>query len=162
VVSGTTENLSELGVTSFGPSAGTRRSLTDEYRWSGLSASDSAVFASFLKLVGGDVDELHTHVPVGGVVEAPLGCEFGGCGVMVAALYPRRVDAAVRVGSGWWLIECKPGRGMHGLGQLLSYFFWWVRDCASCPVSRLVLVCEECDDDQRAVYECFGIDVCVV
>lgn len=146
----------------FGPSDKSRRKLDDEYRWVGLSANDSAVLSSFLKQLAVEPDELHTCVPVGGLITIPAGYESPSMERMVQHLYPRRVDAALRFGTSWWILECKPASRMAGLGQLLSYFYWWCRDCGHCRVERLVLVCEDCDDDEAAAYMAAGVDVAVV
>jgi len=146
----------------YGPSAKTRRDLANEYRWEGLSLGDCAILASFLTQLGRVPEELHTHVPVGGVVEIPAECVSDSCSRMVNHLYPRRVDAAIRFGSEWWILECKPSSRMAGLGQLLSYFYWWCRDCPQRYVSRLVLVCEDCDGDEVEAYAAAGVWVAVV
>ena len=146
----------------FGPSEKTRRRLDDEYRWAGLSANDSAVLSSFLKQIEVPPDELHTFVPVGGLIAIPRGYESESMERMVEHLYPRRVDAALRFGDAWWILECKPASRMAGLGQLLSYYYWWCRDCPRCTCTRLVLVCEDCDDDECQAYAAAGVDVAVV
>lgn len=146
----------------FGPSDVTRRKLDDEFRWAGLSTNDSAVLSSFLAQLGVEPDELHTHVPVGGLICIPKGYESESIERMVEHLYPRRVDAAVRFGSEWWILECKPASRMAGLGQLLSYYYWWHRDCPCHCVTRCVLVCEDCDDDEVEAYNAAGVDVALV
>lgn len=146
----------------FGPSEKTRRDPGNEYRWDGLSLNDCAILASFLAGLGVMPDELHTHIPVGGVVEIPEEISSSHVSVMVNHLYPRRVDAALRFGEEWWILECKPSSRMAGLGQLLSYYYWWCRDCGHCRVSRLVLVCEDCDVDEVEAYAAAGVDVAVV
>jgi hypothetical protein len=120
------------------------------------------VLSSFLKKLELEPDELHTFVPVGGLITIPKGYESESMERMVEHLYPRRVDAALRFGEEWWILECKPASRMAGLGQLLSYFYWWCRDCPKCRVTRLVLVCEDCDDDEAAAYAAAGVDVAVV
>lgn len=151
-----------LAAVVFGPSERTRRDPEQEFRWSGLSLGDCALLASFLRSLGVEADELHTHIPVGGVVAIPAGIPTAYMTKMVNDLYPRRVDAAVRFGSEWWILECKPSSRMAGLGQLLSYYYWWCRDCGHCPVSRLVLVCEDYDEDEAEAYLASGVDVAVV
>jgi len=146
----------------FGPCEKTRRDLDDEYRWEGLSLGDSAVLSSFLAALVVRPDELHTHIPVGGVIEIPEEIISESMTRMVEHLYPRRVDAALRFGSSWWILELKPSSRMAGLGQLLSYYYWWCRDCGTCRVDRLVLVCEDCDGDEVQAYEAAGVDVAVV
>lgn len=146
----------------FGPSEHTRRDLRDEFRWEGLSAGDVATLARFLEALEHSPDELHTHIPVGGVVRVPADCATDGMQRMADWLYPRRVDAALRFGDAWWIVECKTSRGLAGLGQLMGYYYWWCRDCPECEVTRLVLACQGCDEDEAEAYAAAGVDVAVV
>lgn len=146
----------------FGPSAATRRDLGVPLRWAGLSRDDHAILGDFLASFLVPPDELHTNVPVGGTVVCPPGMCFEASSAMADALYPRKIDAAVRFGPAWWLIECKPTGRVHALGQLLAYYYWWVRDCPTCTVHRLVLLCRECGEDEHQVYAASGVDVVMV
>lgn len=146
----------------FGPSGATRRDVAVPYRWAGLAPLDHAVLVRFMGELGLVPDEFHTNVPVGGSVEPLPADYFARIGKMVAALYPRRIDAALRWGTSWWLVECKPDSAMHGLGQCLGYYFWWHRDVPAQPVSRVILACGSATPDEVAVYAACGVDVAVV
>jgi len=131
-------------------------------RWEGLSVADADVLRRFLVAIGIEPDELHTHVPVGGTVSPPAGDHFARMGKMAAALYPRRVDAALRYGAAWWLVECKPDSRLHGLGQCLGYYYWWLRDCPECDISRVILACGASQPDEVAAFAAAGVEVVVV
>lgn len=142
-----------------GPTDETRRSLADPSTWAGLSAGDHALLVAFLAQLEAVPVELHTHVPVGlGNLEVPDAADAVGHRLMTS-LWPRRVDAAVRFGDEWWLIECKIGCAHYVLGQCLCYAYWWMRDCPECPLARVIVVTDCCQDDVACVLRASGIDV---
>lgn len=142
-----------------GPTDETRRDLARPETWVGLSTGDHALLVAFLDQLAVGPKELHTHVAVGlGDVEIPSTADAVGHRLMTS-LWPRRVDAAVRFGDAWWLIECKVGCAHYVLGQCLCYAFWWMRDCPECPLERVVVVTDCCHDDVESVLCASGIDV---
>ena len=143
----------------LGPQASTRRDLAVPDRWDGLSAGDAGVLARFLGALGVPPSELHTHVPVGCAADPTGGSECEWCEAMASTLYPRRVDAAVRFGATWWLLECKPDSRPAGLGQCLCYWYWWCRDCASFPCSRVLLLASGVQVEEAEVYRACGVEV---
>ena len=143
----------------FGPQKSTLRDLSLRYRWDGLSAGDAEVLGRFISAVGVTPDELHTHVPVGGMPDGVPATVEAACPGMAGWLYPRRVDAAMRFGGEWWIAECKPDSRPGGLGQCLCYWYWWCRDVAQCPCSRVLLLCGLAQLDEAAVYRACGVEV---
>lgn len=142
-----------------GPTDETRRDLGRAAGWRGLSVGDHALLVEFLRWLGVVPDELHTDIPVGlGDVEIPAISDHVGHRCMTT-LWPRRIDAAVRFGDDWWLIECKVNCAHYVLGQCLCYAYWWMRDCPECVLRRVIVVSDRCHDDVRCVLEASGIDV---
>lgn len=142
-----------------GPTDETRRDLARPETWVGLSAGDHGLLVAFLDQLAIVPDELHTHVAVGlGDVELPSPSDSVGHRLMTS-LWPRRIDAALRFGEVWWIIECKIGCAHYVLGQCLCYAFWWMRDCPECPLVRVVVVTDCCHDDVKCVLCASGIDV---
>jgi hypothetical protein len=143
----------------LGPQASTRRELAVPYRWDGLSAADAGVLARFMGALGVAPAELHTHVPVGCARDVAGEGAGEWCVRMASALYPRRVDAALRFGETWWLCECKPDSRPGGLGQCLCYWYWWHRDCPALACSRVLLLASSVQVDEAAVYAACGVEV---
>lgn len=142
-----------------GPTDATLRSMDAPLRWLGLSANDHELLARFLELMPRPPDELHTHVPVGmlPVVHDDMDDEF--TAELLATLWPRRVDAAARWGDEWYLIELKPDAAHYVVGQVLCYYFWWVRARPDLPIPRAVVVTDTCDADVLPVLETLGVIV---
>jgi len=76
---------------------------------------------------------------------------------LVESLYPRRIDAAVLAGSGWWVLECKGFVNHHALGQALTYGYLWLRDCPGCRLDGVTVICEWCDPDVRELMGHLGV-----
>jgi len=142
-----------------GPSDQTLRDPAVPFRWKGLSANDAELLAGFLEVMPSSPDELHTHVPVGLVPVTHDDMDDADTAELMAVLWPRRVDAACRWGDEWYLIECKPDAAHYVVGQMLCYYFWWVRERPDLPAPTLVLVTDKCDDDVLPVLESLGIVV---
>lgn len=125
----------------------------------GLSNRDRTLLQRFLGSLREDPDELHTHVPVGrlpAVDDAELDAFTR---KQIESLWPRRIDAMLRFGSEWWLVECKPDANHYVLGQLLCYWYWLSRDCPKISCRRLVLVTDVCDPEVLPVLERCGVSV---
>lgn len=78
---------------------------------------------------------------------------------LMTSLWPRRIDAALRFGEAWWIVECKVNCAHYVLGQCLCYAYWWMRDLAELALERVVVVTDECHDDVACVLQASGIDV---
>lgn len=151
--------LRQVAAGACGPCAATRRDLDRPQGWVGLSWRDHRLLERFVELLRVRPVELHTNVRVGRVPVLEAGCDTECNRRIVSALWPRRVDAAMRFGNGWWLVECKPDANHYVLGQLLCYAFWWSRDVPGCELDNVVLVTDACDPDVLPVLcEC-GIEV---
>lgn len=140
-----------------GPSEATLRDLAYPRGWLGLSQADHRLLQAFISRLESQSIELHTHVPIGwdGWTGRP-----GEESVMESVLdgsLPRRVDAALRVGKVWWLVECKPYARHYVLGQVLCYAYWWWRQLGHLPLARVIVVTDECDEGIRPVLEAAGV-----
>lgn len=149
----------QVAIVGGGPGAGTHRDLGNPRTWAGLASHDRGLMAEYVSGLAKPPDELHTHVGVGRVpvLEAEEDTERNR--KMIASLWPRRVDAALKFGRGWWLVECKPAANHYVVGQILCYVYWWARDCPACRLERVVLVTDVCDADVRPVLSALGVEV---
>ncbi len=142
-----------------GISDATRRVIGGERRYPGLSMLDDALLKRWLLDLGSEADELHTHVPIG---ERPVELEDMMCPRMqrmADAAWPRRIDAVLRYGKKWVLVECKPAADHHALGQVLCYKFWWQQTAGLPPLSSVRVVTDACDRDCRTAFAHFGVMV---
>lgn len=140
----------------LGPSALTLRDARVPLRWAGLVAADRGLLQRFLSRLGRAPDELHTHVPVG---RAP----WPASGVddfarrQIESCWARRIDALLRFGSEWWLVECKPSATHHVLGQVLCYVYWLTRDRPDLELARVLVVTDWADPELLPVLGCCGV-----
>lgn len=148
-----------VGQADPGPSPATLRDLAVPFRWAGLSRRDKDLLGAFLESLDRRPDEFHTHVPVGRLpaVDDAAGDAF--TRKQIESLWPRRIDAMMRFGREWWLVECKPDANHYVLGQLLCYWYWLRRDCPTINCRRLVLVTDTCDPEVLPVLERCGVSV---
>lgn len=157
---GVVDAASAAGVEiSLGPSAETLRDVAAPRRWLGLAYRDRRLLELFVGGLGVVPDELHTHVPVGTqrvLPGLPLGDEAQR---IVQGCWPRRIDAVMRFGVEWWLVECKPDANHYCLGQVLCYVFWWQRDCPGRDLSQVLVVTDVCDRDVLPVFDACGVSV---
>lgn len=145
-----------------GPWSGTRRRCECPRYWYGVSHEERAILCDFLCVLGVEPDELHTHVGVGRVPScAGLDVPVSMRRVLVGR-WPWRVDAAMKFGRAWWLVEVKYVADHKGIGQLAYYWWAWCRDCRCWPAERAVMVCRECDPEVRRFAADFGIDLVAV
>jgi hypothetical protein len=142
-----------------GPTDATLRDINAPLRWLGLSANDHELLARFLDLMPRPPDELHTHVPVGALPVVHEDMDDGFTAELLATLWPRRVDAACRWGDDWYLIECKPDAAHYVVGQVLCYYFWWVRERPDLPAPVPVIVTDKVDADVLPVLDALGVVV---
>ncbi len=142
-----------------GPWSGTRRSCCSPRYWYGVSQVERGLLADFLGALGVDPDELHTHVGVGRVpscegLDVPAAMRR-----VLVGRWPWRLDAALKYGRAWWLVELKKVGTHKAVGQLAYYWWAWCRDCRCWPAERAVLVCRECDPEVRRFAAHFGVDL---
>lgn len=149
----------EERIRGMGPVASTRRDLLYPRSWQGLSEFDRALLVRFLGELGVEPDELHTGVPVGTRPVVDVDEDDEKMQATIAGLYPRRVDAALRFGSGWWLVECKRDAQHYVLGQVLAYTFWWQRDLTHLRLDRVIVVTDRADRDLVPILVGMGISV---
>jgi len=142
-----------------GPSDATRRDPASPFRWMGLSKRDRGLLLRFLAVLKVGPDELHTHVPVGRLPAVDDSELDAFTRKQIESLWPRRIDAMLRFGREWWLVECKPDANHYVLGQLLCYYYWLCRDCPQISCRRLVLVTDVCDPEVLPVLERCGVTV---
>lgn len=142
-----------------GPTEATLRDQAVPFRWAGLSANDLSLLQRFLAAMPTPPDELHTHIPVGRLPVTHEDVDDEETAKLLAALWPRRVDAACRWGDDWYLIECKPDAAHYVVGQVLCYFFWWVRERPDLPPPVPVVVTDRADEDVLPVLDGLGIVV---
>ena len=142
-----------------GISESTLRVIGGERRYPGLSMLDDMLLKKWLLGAGAEADELHTHVPVG---ERPAALEdlmSPAMQRMADAAWPRRIDAVLRFGNQWTLVECKPAADHHALGQVLCYRFWWGQTPGMPRLKNVRVVTDSCDRDCRAAFEHYGVMV---
>lgn len=130
-----------------GPNDGTLRDRDVPFRWEGLTEDDRDLLERLLPELGERFLELHTAVPVGSVPDVRgLGGERD-LGGLVAALYPRRIDAALLFAQGWVLLEMKSGARSAAVGQLLGYVWSWLVDCPDRALAGAWLVTDVADPE---------------
>lgn len=145
-----------------GPWFGTIRDRRSVRSWYGLSQSDRARLVEFLRGHGAAVKEVHTHVAVGRVPVCPdefVGTEYAR---VLRGRWPWRIDAALKVGAAWWIVECKGECTHHVIGQLYAYRYLWVRDLKGHYLMRSVIACDSADPEMVEVAGSLGIDVILV
>lgn len=142
----------------MGLSDDTLRDITNPRHWRGLAGDDAALLATWIERLEEKPDELHTGIAVGPLPEIPAEIRTPRLAKVQLGTSSWRVDAAVRFGAKWWLIECKPDAGHHALGQLLFYRWWWNQQPGYPVVERLVILTDECDADMIPVFETYGIE----
>jgi hypothetical protein len=99
----------------------TRRDQNTPRHWTGLTTADRVLLYAWLQTLDAGVDELHTDIVCGLTPELPSDYDYGLMQQLCAALHPLRMDAVIRRGVRWTIIECKPDAGYQALGQILSY-----------------------------------------
>lgn len=143
----------------LGLSSRTLRDLAVPLRWEGLSPDDRELLRIWLSLLPAEPDELHTSVPVGlndlGLDDYDVEWQRR----FVAGAYPRRIDAMVRFGADWWLIECKPAADHYCLGQILAYAWWWESVVAGGELADVVVLTDQAAGDCMPVFFAFGVTV---
>jgi len=143
----------------LGLSSRTLRDPAVPMRWEGVAADDSRLLEVWLGRLPVAPDELHTSVPVG---MSDLGLDDYDVEWQrrfVAGAYPRRIDAIVRFGHDWWLIECKPAADHYCLGQILAYAYWWECVVAGGELADVVVLTDEVAGDCMPVFAAFGVTV---
>jgi len=137
----------------------TDRDIGNPRHWRGLAGDDAALLATWMGGLEVKPDELHTGIAVGPLPKIPAEISTPRLAAVHVGVSSWRVDAAVRFGAKWWLIECKPDAGHQALGQLLFYRWWWQQQDGYPAVERYVILTDDCDSDMIPVYEGHGIEV---
>lgn len=143
----------------MGLPADTLRDPASPRWWRGLSGDDASLLATWLTRLKRKPDELHTGIPVGRLPVIPPELDTPRARAIQGGTSSWRVDAAVRFGSDWVVIECKPDAGHYALGQLVFYKHWWRKHTGYPAVSRWTILTDRCDADLVPVAESQGIDV---
>ena len=143
----------------LGLSDDTLRDPREPRWWRGLSGDDAVLLAVWLDGLERLPDELHTDVPVGVELPASLGWEPGWVRRMAERNLARRIDAIVRFGFEWWLLECKPGCDHYCLGQVLGYAFWWESVVRGGELSRVAVVTDRAEDGMVGLYLAYGVEI---
>lgn len=80
----------------------------------------------------------------------------------ISALTKLRIDAVGYTKDSIWIFEVKPRAGRSALGQLESYYYWFLRQRKPDKPVRLAVVCYEVDPNLRPIFEAKGIRVFTV
>lgn len=142
-----------------GMSAVTRRDPATRLRWGGLSSEDLELLRWFVGTLGGRVFELHTGVPCGWVARGPGITGNPDMERIADTSHPLRVDAMVRLASGWLLVEVKPAAGYQALGQLLSYRMVIEAGNPGVVPVTLVVVTDQVETGFGPIYEAHDVTV---
>lgn len=78
---------------------------------------------------------------------------------MVKTLSTHRVDVVIERPDEVVIIEVKGTAGMGAVGQLVGYEALWVKERGLDRPVKLLLVCENCESDMRAVFDWYEIEV---
>jgi hypothetical protein len=127
--------------------------------WAGLRADDATLLAAWLGGLAEQPDELYTGVPVGPVpkLDGKAAATAVGAGYLASCAW--RVDAVVRFGADWWLLECKPGAMHYTIGQVLFYRHWWGRTAGYPELAVVAIVSDLAEPDIVPVCREYGIVV---
>ncbi|RKX61377.1 MAG: hypothetical protein DRP29_00590 [Thermodesulfobacteriota bacterium] len=122
---------------------------------------DVRLWERFLAIYGDQFERFEYDVKVGRGIEPPpdLDEPYRSAAVILSK---KRIDAVGYKGSEIWIFEVKPDIGLAALGQLLAYRELWIRDRGDKDRLRLAAVTDNIIDDERYVYEKFGIKIYLV
>ena len=77
----------------------------------------------------------------------------------VSALTKLRIDAVGETEKEIWIFEVKPRAGRSALGQLESYYWWYIRQYKPTKPVRLACVCYEVDYNLQPIFASRGIRI---
>ena len=77
----------------------------------------------------------------------------------VSALTKLRIDAVGYTKDAIWIFEVKPRAGRSALGQLESYYYWFIRQYRPTKPVRLACVCIEVDPNLVPIFNARGIRI---
>ena len=122
---------------------------------------DVRLWERFLAIYGDQFERFEYDVKVGRGIEPPpdLDEPYRSAAVILSK---KRIDAVGYKGDQIWIFEVKPDMGLAALGQLLAYKELWIRDRGDKDRLRLAAVTDNIIDDERYVYEKFGIKIYLV
>lgn len=141
-----------------GPWSGSRRDPRRCRNWHGVSPDERILLQRFFEELGRFPDELHTHVGVGRLPDLDGLDVSPAMRRCMGGRWPWRIDACLRFGHLWWMVEVKMLATHQALGQLLFYWWAWNRDVVGHQASRAVLLCLDCDPEIRNFAGALGID----
>lgn len=127
--------------------------------WRGLSADDADLLARWVEQRGDELEELHTDVPCGMVLEVDAGPVGGYLARYVDKCSPLRIDAVALVKARWWVLEVKPDAGYMALGQVLVYIWYASRTNAALADARVGVVTDKVQACIAPVFDQFGVKV---
>lgn len=78
---------------------------------------------------------------------------------MVRTLSTHRVDVVIERETEVVIVEVKGVAGLGAVGQLVGYEALWVKERGLDRPVKLLLVCERCEADMRAVFDWYEIEV---
>lgn len=137
----------------------TLRDPTVVRHWGGLSADDAALLYRFVRSRGDDLEELHTDVPCGMVLEVDSGPVGGYLARYVDKCSPLRIDACALVRGKWWVLEVKPDAGYMALGQVLVYLWYACRTNDALVAARAAVVTDKVQACIAPIFEELGVTV---
>lgn len=149
--------MAEFGA---GPTSACRRKLGGGGSYPGLSGCDDRILRRYLVTCAPPDAELYTGVPVGPLPDCHDVAPDGWLLEHLRSNWPWRLDAMLRVGGRWRILECKPSASHSAVGQVLFYRYWLERTPGFGSVGSTSVLTDESSD---AVVE-FGasLDVEVV
>lgn len=142
-----------------GPGPTTLRRPDNRRSWRGLSVNEATLLAVWLASHELHPDEVYTHVPVGPVAGGEAEYEDSAEGRMARAIYPRRIDAVLRFGERWWLVEAKVAASHQALGQVLLYRHLWGLGEGLPVLEKVVVLTDVLCSDCRSAYRAHGVEI---
>jgi hypothetical protein len=77
----------------------------------------------------------------------------------VQSLTQLRIDAVAETNQHIWIFEVKPRAGRSALGQLESYYYWYIRQYRPTKPVRLGVVCYEVDPNLEPIFQSKNIEI---
>ena len=77
----------------------------------------------------------------------------------ISALTKLRIDAVGETDKHIWIFEVKPRAGRSALGQLESYYYWYIRQYRPRKPVRLAVVCIEVDPNLVPIFRSRNIEI---
>ncbi len=136
-----------------------RLPVTHRGRWPGLTAIDGAIFEAFVIANQESIQEIYTDVPCGLCALPPEWMRNDAGRRQLEAIYPLRIDAIVKAGGIWHVVEVKPDAGYGSLGQVLTYIYWAKLTCPDLAEAMPCVVTDRVQDAVKPVFEQLNVTV---